>query len=144
MSSVVTEWVKKASWSTMSDMDLDPSHFVPDFERDRELWEERAEARQQFEDFRDEMIAKYPDTKLMVSVSQPNAQNHYYGPFSNGADLCAWIGIQPMNVRFSVIPLRNPLKRRTTQDFFDPFVGDKKDDRGIDEFRVNYSVTPNA
>lgn len=144
MSSGAMAWVLRVCWFTMSDMNTEmyDDPFVPDFEKDREIWEQYLDQQREFSEFREEMIARFPNTKLVVRVSQPNADFRLYGPFSNGADMCAWMALQPMNVRFMVVPLRNPIIRRTHDDFYNP-----AKDHDINDFIVDYGqnnpVTPN-
>ena len=119
--------------------EYDPSDFVPDFERERELLEQEQEARQHFEDFRNDMISRFPNTQLIVAVSQaiPHAPR-YYGPFSNGATMCAWLALQPRDINYRVIALRNPTVKRTRDDFYNP-----AKDNDDQEFIVDYGQNNN-
>jgi len=103
---------------------------IPDLEEQAQLWREHLESQQRFEEFREEMIAKYPTTHLVVMVTQPSGGDRYYGPFANGADMCSWIANQPQRVKFIVIPLRNRFRTRTYDDFYDPFVDNKPNEFG--------------
>lgn len=94
---------------------------------------------QNYQDFRDEMEAKYPHTPLIAEVSQPAPHApKVYGPFANGKEAMEWLLTVPMNVRVAFRPLRNPNVKRTYQDFFSP-------EHLLDEKREYLNpVTPHA
>ena len=75
-----------------------------------------------YDDFRDEMTARYPNTALIAEVSQPAPHApRIYGPFANGAEAMEWLRTRvPMRVRVRFIPLRNPNITRKYEDFYNP------------------------
>jgi hypothetical protein len=77
---------------------------------------------QTYDDFREEIVARYPNTALIAEVSQPIPHApRVYGPFTNGEDAMEWLRKQvPMNVRVRFVPLRNPNIKRKYEDFYNP------------------------
>ena len=87
-----------------------------------------------FKEFREEMENRFKNTPLICIVNMPSSnETNHYGPFQNGKEAMDWLGIQPMNVRFGFLPLRNPYLERTADEFyFTP----------PDKFEMEYDHTP--
>ena len=74
-----------------------------------------------YDDFRDEMTTRYPNTALIAEVSQPSPHApRVYGPFANGEEAMNWLRTVPSRVRVRFIPLRTPNTTRTYEDFYNP------------------------
>lgn len=74
-----------------------------------------------YDDFRDEMMARYANTALIAEVSQPSPHApRVYGPFANGEEAMTWLRTVPSRVRVRFIPLRNPNIKRGYEDFYNP------------------------
>ena len=72
-----------------------------------------------FSEFREEMVNRFKNTPLICIVNMPSSnETNHYGPFQNGKEAMDWLAIQPMNVRFGFLPLRNPHIKRTTNEFY--------------------------
>ena len=87
-----------------------------------------------FKEFREEMESRFKNTPLICIVNMPSSnETNHYGPFQNGKEAMDWLGIQPMNVRFGFLPLRNPhIKRSADEFYFTP----------PDKFEMEYDHTP--
>lgn len=76
---------------------------------------------QDYDQFREEMEARFPNTCMIAEVSQPSPHPpKVYGPFANGTEAMEWLLTVPMRVRVRFIPLRNPNVKRTYDDFYAP------------------------
>lgn len=76
---------------------------------------------QTYDDFRDEMTARYANTALIAEVTQPSPHApRVYGPFANGEEAMTWLRTVPSRVRVRFIPLRNPNTKRGYEDFYNP------------------------
>lgn len=74
-----------------------------------------------YEDFRDEIIGRYPNTVLIAEVTQPSSHSsRVYGPFADGEHATKWLLTVPIGVRVRFTPLRNPNTKRSYEDFYNP------------------------
>ena len=91
-----------------------------------------------YQDFRDEMVARFPSTPLIAVITHADGDKDLYGAFANGQEAMDWLLTIPMNVRVAFHPLRNPHMKRDYDDFYNP--QKLRDPRNFDHTENNHAT----